>query len=378
MSIFSNDSDGLQRFAKVRFLKSGMEKMVTRSVLASYAFSRSSVERGGRVEMRQTNGSWPAWIIALAALTLSWATPSAVGAQMDFSLDDEGDASEPAEGGMDFGADPDAVPEEGDGSADFNEDQGGGDIIGDIATAEDNTDVSREAAPRTTETVEEVYAVQRIYALRLNRLELSPSGAFTMNDPYVSHPAFSLALNYWFTNVLAVGVSGLWYQWSDQLNESDLNFFVRRNTRLGIPITQWQMGAYLNFTYVPFYGKFSVFRKFIFQWDAYIVGGVGMMRTRPVPVIDPEFRSFDFGNRVAFNLGIGLRIFVTRYLGVTLEFRNYAYLERFENLEVSPDPTLRNDPATWFADSTSFTNNITTQIGFTLFFPFTFDYRLPK
>lgn len=390
MTILSNDSDGLELIAKKRSGHIGLEKTVTRSVLASNACSRSSVERGGRVEMRQTNGSWPAWIIALAALTLSWAYPSGADAQMDFGEDpdaeavvapDEGDGGEGGEGGdggMDFGGDPDAVPEEGDGSADFGEDIGSGDIIGDIATAEDTTDVSREAAPRTTETVEEVYAVQRIYALRLNRLELSPSGAFTMNDPYVSHPAFSLALNYWFTNVLAVGVSGLWYQWSDTLNESDLNFFVRRNTRLGIPITQWQMGAYLNFTYVPFYGKFSVFRKFIFQWDAYIVGGVGLMRTRPVPVIDPEFRSFDFQNRVAFNLGIGLRIFVTRYLGITLEFRDYAYLERFENLEVSPDPTLRNDEATWFAPSTTFVNNITTQIGFTLFFPFTFDYRLPK
>lgn len=316
-------------------------------------------------------------------LVFAMLAASATGAkaQMDFNLDEEGEAVEEGgdggeEGGMDFGSDPDAPVEEGDGSADFG--TGEGDIIGDLASDDGNQQAREDQGPRRTETTEEVFAVQQIYALRLNRVELAPSAAFTVNDPYVAHPSFSLALNYWFTNVLAVGVNALWYQWSDQLNESDLNFFVRRSTRLGIPITQWQLGAYLNFTYVPFYGKFAVFNKFIFQWDAYIVGGVGLMRTRPVPVIDPEFRSFDYGNRVAFNLGLGIRIFVSRFLGIFLEFRDYAYLERFENLEVAPDPMLRRDESTWFADSPTFTNNVTTQIGFTLFFPFTFEYNLPK
>ncbi|MEM7515974.1 MAG: outer membrane beta-barrel domain-containing protein [Planctomycetota bacterium] len=324
-----------------------------------------------------TNSKAPVWL-ALLLLALGGSTARA---QMDFSLDEGEEAAEEApEGGedggsMDFGSDPDAIPEEGDGSADFGEGDSG-DAIGDILSDAGEVDTEREAVPRVTETVEEVYAVQRIYALRLNRLEVTPSAAFTVNDPFVARPAVGLALNYWFTNVLAVGVNALLYQFSDELDESDLNFFTRRNTRLGIPITQWQMGAYLNFTYVPFYGKFSVFNKFIFQYDAYIVGGVGLMRTRPVPVIDSEFRSFDFGNRVAFNIGIGLRIFVTRFLGITLEFRDYAFLERFENLEV--DPLNRQDPSTWLDDSPTFTNNITTQIGLTLFFPFTFDYRLPK
>lgn len=320
---------------------------------------------------------------SLLALVVGLTTllfPLGATAQMDFSLDDSETEGEPAEGDggdgadMSFGEEGEDTSDGAEGGMDFGD--GDGDVIGDLASGgEDDFNGPREAAPRSTATSEEIFAVQQIYALRINRIELLPSAAFTVNDPYVSHPAISLGLNYWFTNVLAVGANFLWYQGFE--SESDLNFFVRRSTRLAIPITQWQMGANLFFTYVPLYGKFSAFNKFIFQWDAYIVGGVGLMRTRPVPVIDPEIRQFDYGNRVAFNVGIGLRIFLTRFLTVFAEFRDYAFLEEFENLEVALREE-RQDEATWFSDSPTLVNNTTVHFGFSIFFPFTFEYNLPK
>ncbi|MBX3248804.1 MAG: outer membrane beta-barrel domain-containing protein [Myxococcales bacterium] len=309
--------------------------------------------------------SFSAPITALLAALMLLSVPRITSAQMDFSLDD---AEEPVEddsgGSMDFGVD--------------DAEGGDGDVFGQLASGDDTLGADTDGRERRTESAEEIFAVQQIYALRLNRVELAPSASFTINDPYASHPAIALALNYWFTNVLAVGVSGQWFQFGDpQRRESDLNFFVRRSTRLGIPVNEWQVGAYLNFTYVPFYGKFAVFNEFIFQWDAYIVGGVGLMRTRPIPVIDPEIREFDFQNRVAFNLGIGFRVFLSRFAGIFVEFRDYAFLEKFENLEVSVGPA-RRDRDTWFSPNTTFSNNVTVQVGFTLFFPFTFEYRLPK
>lgn len=339
--------------------------------------------------MRQSFSALQALWMAMAIVLV----PMGAAAQMDFGLDeveggdDAGDAGDSGDSGdgMSFGVDEAegaAEGEDGDGGLDFGAE--GGDVIGDLAAGGDTAE-AREDAPRRTETVEEIFAVQRIYVLRLNRVELAPSASFTLNDPYLAHPSVSLALNYWWTNVLALGLSFQWFQWGDpQSRESDLNFFVRRSTRLGIPVNEWQLGTYLNFTYVPFYGKFAVFNNFIFQWDAYVVGGVGLMRTRPIPVIDPEIREFDFQNRVAFNLGLGLRVFVTRFLGIFFEFRDYAYLEKFENLEVSAnngpcdEAGTRCNPSTWFSNSTTFSNNATVHFGFTLFFPFTFDYRLPK
>lgn len=260
----------------------------------------------------------------------------------------------------------------------------GDDLLAGIGGDEDDLGMGEDQPrERSTETAEEIYAVQQIYALRINRFELGGSAAFTMNDPFVSHPAAALSLNYWWTNVLAIGLNVLWYQGLE--NESDLNFFVRRSTRLAVPITEYQLGAHLNFTYVPLYGKFKMFDEFIFQWDSYIVGGVGMMRTRPVPVVDPEVRAFDFSERIAFNAGIGIRIFLSRYLSVFAELRDYIYLEQLENLDVAigegpcdGSGQYRNCEDTWLADSSELTNNVTAHLGLTLFLPTSFEYRLPK
>ncbi len=331
-------------------------------------------------------------ILAATVIAAALGQPLPASAQdMTFDLEDAEEGSEDSGGepapddGADMTFDTDERAEDGGGGEDLGI-GGGDDFLNDLtAGGDDSLEGERDGPERSTETVEEIYAVQQIYALRINRVEVAPNVGFTLNDPYVSHPSVGIALNYWWTNVLAVGLNFNWYQGLE--SESDLNFFVRRSTRLAIPITEFQLGANLNFTYVPLYGKFSMFNEYIFQWDAYIVGGVGIMRTRPVPVIDPEIRTFDFDWRVAFNVGVGIRIFVTRWLAIFGELRDYAYLERLENLNVAlPRPPTdgnctdnsRCDPNTWVDDSVSFENNVTAHVGFTIFFPFDFEYRLPK
>ncbi len=311
------------------------------------------------------------WCMPLALLTtMIVITPRAIGQDMTFDLD-EAEASQEAGADAEAGTDAEAGADaEASAEGDLNID-----VIDELATSGTDTTTVKTTKSRATEAVEEIYAVQQIYALRNRRLELAPSLGFTVNDPYVSHPSVGVALNYWWTNVLAVGGSFLWYQGLE--NESDLNFFARRSTRLAVPITEYQLGAHLNFSYVPLYGKFSMFNKYIFQWDAYVVGGLGALRTRPVPVVDPEIRQFDFDWRLAFNAGVGLRVFLTRYFAVFTELRDYAFLERLESTNVALG-SARENKDTWLADSPSLTNNVTVHLGVTLFFPFEFEYKLPK
>jgi outer membrane beta-barrel protein len=316
------------------------------------------------LEHVQTSGLAAA-CVALAVLGgPGWA---AAQADMDFTQEGEGEG----EGGTDMD-----FTQEGEQPAEGEEGQPaeGGDVIEGLAEAE--ADITEAEGPeRAEEAREQIFAVQQIYALRINRVEIFPSFAQTLNDPFVSHPAISLGLNYWFTNVLAVGVNFLWYEGLE--NESGLNFFVRRSTRLAVPVSAYQFGAHLAFTYVPIYGKFAMFNEFIFQWDSYIVGGVGLMRTRPIPVVDPEVRRFDYDIRVAFNLGIGLRVFVSRWFAIFGEVRNYMYLEQLEALDVGLGDA-RFQEETWTQDTPAFTSNFTVHVGFTIFLPFEFDYRLPR
>lgn len=221
----------------------------------------------------------------------------------------------------------------------------------------------------------EIYAVQQQYVIKAQRFEIMPYFAITLNDQFVSHNAPGLALNYYITQVLAIGANANWYEGLNA--DSDFNFQNRRSARIAVPLNIYQLSADLNFTYVPMYGKFAGFGDFIFHYDAYIDGGVGLIRTKPLSVIDPDNRSFpDWNNLVNFDVGIGFRIFFNRWLAAILEVRDLIYSEKIENLKIDTvNPTNKSE---WFDTGTHITNNVQLQVGLSFFLPTSFDYRLPK
>lgn len=235
-----------------------------------------------------------------------------------------------------------------------------------------NLDMDKEAAKPLKE---QIYAVQQIFALRVRRVELNPYWSFSLNDQFVSHPAPGLAVNYYITNVLAIGANFNYYRPFNV--DSEFNAQHRRAARVGVPLTEYDWGAALNFTYVPAYGKFAGFQDFIFHYDAYVVGGVGALSARPIAVIDPDFRNFEFEPKIAFNAGIGLRIFFNRWFAATAEVRDYVFNDKLESLNIPRDQAARADKSNW-TDESRLTNNVQAQIGVSIMIPFSFDYRLPK
>ena len=229
----------------------------------------------------------------------------------------------------------------------------------------------------------EIYAVQQQYVIKAQRFELMPYFAVTLNDQFVSHNAPGLALNYYVTQVLAVGVNGNWY---DGLNaDSDFNFQNRRAARIAVPLNIYQFSGDLNFTYVPMYGKFAGFGDFIFHYDAYIDGGLGVIRTKPEAVIDPDNRKFDWNTLVNFDVGIGLRIFFNRWVAAVVEVRDLMFFDKIEATSIAPLATAPAtnaqsplNPATWYDQNTHFTNDVQMQVGLSFFLPTSFEYRLPK
>jgi outer membrane beta-barrel protein len=234
----------------------------------------------------------------------------------------------------------------------------------------------------------EIYAVQQQYVIKARRLEIMPYFAITLNDQFVSHNAPGLSLNYYITQVLAVGITGNWYQGLNA--DSDFNFQNRRAARIAVPLNEYQVSGDFNFTYVPMYGKFAGFGDFIFHYDAYIDGGIGLIRTRPIAVIDPDNRKFDWNNLINFDVGIGLRIFFNRWLAATLEIRDIMYFEKIESVTVplgaavtaaaGPGAYAQSplNPDNWYDKDTHFTNNVQMQVGLSFLLPTSFEYRLPK
>jgi len=305
----------------------------------------------------------------------------AAAAASDDEGDDDADEKSGAKGDAEesddskaSGSDEGGDQEEGEEEDEGEKPEGGGDLSGICKVDPDacpKVDFDKEAA---RDIKEQVYAVQQVFALRVRRFELQPYWSLTLNDQFVSHNGPGLGMNYWITQVLAVGVNGTYYQPFN--SDSAFNFETRRAARVAVPLSEYQWGAAFNFTYVPIAGKFSGFGDFIFQYDAYVLGGVGALSTRPIPTIDPNNRTFDFEPKLAFNAGIGLRIFFSRWFAADLEVRDYIFGDKIEATTItSGDP---RDSSTWFDPKSRLTNNVQAQLGISIFIPFSFDYRLPK
>lgn len=251
-----------------------------------------------------------------------------------------------------------------------DEDAGLGDICEVDPEACPTLDMKKEAAKPLDETI---FAVQQRFIIKKRRFELQPFWGFTLNDQFVSHHAPGLALNYYITEVLAVGINGQFFQPFN--SDSAFNAQVRRAARVVVPLTEYQWSAALNFTYVPANGKFAGFQNFIFHYDAYVVGGIGALSTRPIPVVDPDNRNFDWQPNIAFNAGVGLKIFFNRWFAAVLEVRDYIFLDKIENTIVAEDNPA--DTSGWYGPD-ALTNNVQAQLGVSVFVPFSFEYRLPK
>jgi outer membrane beta-barrel protein len=331
-----------------------------------------------------------------AALLLLPSTLYAQNDSMSFG-EEEVAAGQPAQGGeagatgdsMTFGEGETAEGEEKEGEGQPAEGQpaeGGAavsdsDVLGALGMegAAGATAAPAAEAGGPQEKVEEkhpIWAVQQVYALRARRFDLQPTFGVSLNDPYVQHQSITLALSYYITEVLAAGLSFNWYGFLG--NETKLNYSVSRATHQTIPINEYQWGGQINFTYVPIYGKFAMFKQWILHWDVWVIGGGGFIFTRPIPVIDPEFRTFDYKIKFCFNIGIGGRLYLTRFLAISLELRDYIFPEELENRTTYSDEEQRAAKANWVDDNFKLTNNVMLQVGVTLFLPFTFEYKLPK
>jgi outer membrane beta-barrel protein len=311
-------------------------------------------------------------VAALLAMPLAAAAQPKKAEPKEISLDEEGEkpAETAGEGAGEAAGEGETPP--GDGSDSL-------DAICKIDPSACPSINMDEAAKRPINA--EMYAVQQIYALRRFRFEINPYFGLTMNDQFVAHNGPGLALNFYITNVLAVGVNGNFYLGLN--SPSNFNFQTSRAARVGIPITEYAWNANANFTYVPVYGKFAGFSDFIFHYDFYVLGGVGAIATRPIAVVDPDNRTFTYKPRLSFHAGGGLRIFFNRWFAVVAELSDYIFFDELENPAIvdgfGPDGKLRSqNPDTWLDEGTSFTNNVQAQLGVSIFLPVSWEYRLPK
>jgi outer membrane beta-barrel protein len=211
---------------------------------------------------------------------------------------------------------------------------------------------------------QDIVVVVRKPFLKVNRLELLPTWGVTMNDNIIQHVQFNGMINYYLTDVLAVGLEG--HIFVKNLREPfDL---VARQARRLPTVNKYNYGAALNFHYVPVYGKFAVLDEHLIHWESFFTAGVGFTQSEVIPR-DPALQPFT-NFLITPNVGASMRFFITKFLTVHVGIRDYVFIDRFEaadRTEISGDAAREN------ADS-ALINNVVFQAGLSFWFPTSFEY----
>jgi outer membrane beta-barrel protein len=209
----------------------------------------------------------------------------------------------------------------------------------------------------------DIVVAQRRPILKYHRVEIVPTYNVSVNSPVIRHHGFGGILNFFLSEALNIALEATYYV-PQQLN----HLFLRGlNDRVLPSVNQYRWSAQFNFGYVPLYGKFAFVNRLIFQWELSIEAGIGVIQTEWLPR-DPANSSATNFNAM-WHLGIGWRLFLTKWLVLHAYLKDYQFLDSYE-------PAMRtgnNDPGV-----SQFVNNVVFGVGVGMFLPTSFEYKYTR
>jgi len=232
-----------------------------------------------------------------------------------------------------------------------------------------DTAAGEQTAGTHKPTYEDIVVVPRKAFLKSGRLELAPLAGVTLNDNLIHHYSVGGELNFYLTDVFSIGIQGQYF--IKERSERDSLVGLQYNR---VPtLNRYKYAGAFNFGYVPGYGKFTIFNKFIWHWDIFVSAGVGAIWTEIIPRIasDQSFQNIN----IMPDFGVGTRFFLNDWLTVNFSLRDYVFNDKFE----PTDRTRGEDIATVKAGAISqFVNNVMFFASVGFYLPTSFQYRTPR
>lgn len=226
---------------------------------------------------------------------------------------------------------------------------------------------AKKSLGSTRESWKDIIVIPQKKFLKRKRFELSPHLGITINDNMIRHFTQGAEINYFLTDALSIGVEG--------------NFFIAQELeRYNLtPQQHWRVptankyiwNAALNFSYIPFYGKFALFNRATVHWESWVAAGVGVGQSEVLPR-DPANEAFK-NFLIQPNVGGGLRFFIFDWLALHMGVRDYIFLDKFEATNRPPGGQQSGDTAKEKADS-ALINNVVAYAGLSFWFPLSFKY----
>jgi outer membrane beta-barrel protein len=250
------------------------------------------------------------------------------------------------------------------------------DEVKEAASSKEDAKGPNTASKRTWD---DIVTVPRKAFLKGGRIEFAPFSAISVNDVLIRHYSFGGDLTYYLTDVFSVGAEGQYFIKERSERES----LVGKQFNRAPTLNRFKYSAALVFGYVPGYGKFGLFNKYILHWDVTLNAGIGVIWTEIIPVISTDPKTGNpmttFSNtNISPHFAMSTRMFVNDWLSLSIGLRDYIFLDKFEPLDRQrlPDP---NNAADVKAHATSaLTQNIMMFVSIGVYLPPSFQYKTPR
>jgi outer membrane beta-barrel protein len=214
----------------------------------------------------------------------------------------------------------------------------------------------------------DIVTVPRRPILKFHRVELVPIYQVTVNNPLYRHHGFGGVINFFLSETLNLGIEGTYYQ-QQQLEHY---FLTGLDERVLPSVNRYWWSAAFNFGYVPFYGKFALFDRWIFQWEGYVQAGLGAIQTQWI-TRDPAARAAT-NYDVTWHVDIGTRLFLTKWLAIHAFLKDYMFIDEFEPASRMDIGTTKPLPP----GNALFVQNIVFGVGVGMFLPTGFEYKYTR
>lgn len=179
-----------------------------------------------------------------------------------------------------------------------------------------------------------IHVVQRKLFIKGLRFEVTPRGGAIFNDAFINTYTFGgdlfFHLNEWFS----IGGYFLSTHTSNSLNTEVL---LKKPFELSADRSEIKHMGMGEIQWTPIYNKASLLGLKVLHYDFYFSASAGMLwatlhRTYSVtPTAENEGREFEFYDspspvsHLAFSVGFGARIFVTKWMSVRLDIKDIIY-----------------------------------------------------
>ena len=232
------------------------------------------------------------------------------------------------DGGMGVGSVPDFL-------------KGGSDTIKDVPKSRQQLSPTELEEVRRLEN-ERVWVLQRRPFLKSDRFEFNTHLGRNINDPLINFYTAGGQLNYYLNEQMAIGFRGT-YTLNTETRAFDT---VVQDYQVFPQISRPIWSGSLNFQYVPIYGKFSLFKTWLFPWELSVRGGLGWLQT----FID---------GHVLVTLGANQQFFLNRWLAFNIDIDYQVFSE-----VTSPNAT-----------ESTLLNNLVLGAGLSIYLPLDFEYK---